>query len=92
MKKADLINAIGETYKDEKVKRDPEISGFLLKFAQQLDEGQELGLVSVKLSKAITNYSLKNNFIIPKSLSTLYAKVEKDAEKYRGMMSTNIWL
>lgn len=92
MKKADLINAIGETYKDEKVKRDPEISGFLLKFAQQLDEGQELGLVSVKLSKAITNYSLKNNFIIPKALSTLYAKVEKDAEKYRGMMSTNIWL
>lgn len=92
MKKADLINAIGEAYKDETVKKNSDIRKFLLEFAQQLDKGRDVGLISVKLSNAITNYSLKNNFIIPKALSDLYVKVEKDAEKYRGIMSTNIWL
>ena len=92
MKKADLINAIDETYKDEEVKKNPDIREFLLRFAQQLSEGRDVGLISVKLSNAITDYSLKNDFIIPKALSDLYAIAAKNAEKYRGIMSTNIWL
>ena len=51
-----------------------------------------MDLISVKLSNAITDYSLKNDFIIPKALSDLYAIAAKNAEKYRGIMSTNIWL
>ncbi|WP_165450315.1 bacteriocin immunity protein [Lactiplantibacillus mudanjiangensis] len=49
-------------------------------------------MVAVKLSNAITRYSLQHKLTLPKAINELYGVVEHEANAYRRKMSMTMWL
>lgn len=87
-----LLSAISDAYADEAVRQNADLEKMLMTAAQKLEANEEPSLVTVKLSNSISRYSVQHKLELTKSISTLFSVVEREANNYRGAMSTAMWL
>lgn len=90
-KEKKVIDSIRQTFEHPDIQNNPELKRILQMSVKDINANQPYQLISIKLSKNISNYLLSHQFSAPKVLLDLKKTLETPAESYRGIPSVTSW-
>ena len=78
------LELLKKVYQLEEVRRDAEFSNLIITAISKIENGEDLSIVSVRLSPFLTKYVLNNP---SKELVDLQIFLQKESTKYRGFVA-----
>lgn len=91
-KEIKILDSIRQTFEHPDIQNNPELKEILQISIKAMDTNQPYQLISVKLSKNISNYLLSHQFLAPKVVLDLKKELDTTAETYRGIPSVTSWI